>query len=117
MMYLLIIVLGILSVFLYIRYFPVKGVKCIESPKFELDEVRILDVRDYNYAYKEPIQEAINIPTGYLKRNYRQISTNKVHVIATNQLEKNISIRFLRKKGFNVVGYTLTDCKCNPNIA
>ncbi|NPC93752.1 hypothetical protein HOO54_16295 [Bacillus sp. WMMC1349] len=96
--------------FIYNRYIPVRGVQCIKT--LNADAI-IVDVRDYNQSYKDPFRTAINIPIAYLKRNYHEISSSKVYVVASDNLEKNMSIRFLRKKGFEVLGYTLTDC--NPD--
>lgn len=87
--------------------------------KSQVDEdVILIDLRDYNISTKNPISEAINIPIAYLKRYYRDIHAKKVHVIASDQLEKNMGIRFLRKKGFKISSYSLTNCNCNDrNIA
>jgi rhodanese-related sulfurtransferase len=108
--------IGFLLVFLYTRYFPVKGVKCCQLSNLEGIGIQIVDVRDYNYSYKDPILRAINIPVAYLKRNYHEIPRISVHIVAADPLEKNVSIRFLRKHGFKVAGYTLTDCKCHEKL-
>jgi rhodanese-related sulfurtransferase len=97
-------------IIMYNRYIPVKGVQCSRTLNVEESSIKIVDVRNYNQSYKDTIVEAINIPVAYLKRNYHEISSMKIHVVASNHLEKNISIRFLKKRGFKVTGYTLTDC-------
>jgi rhodanese-related sulfurtransferase len=107
-----IILLLIIIGFLYIRYMPVTGVECSDIMS-DADSVKILDVRDYNVSYKDPILHSINIPIGYMKRYYHEINHRNIYIVASNQLEKNMSIRFLRKKGYKVLGYTLTDCGCN----
>ncbi|MDA1477631.1 rhodanese-like domain-containing protein [Bacillus changyiensis] len=112
-MILFMIVIQILILeFIYNRYIPVRGVQCFNT--LNADAI-IVDVRDYHQSYKDPLRTAINIPIAYLKRNYHEISSSKVYVVASDHLEKNMSIRFLRKKGFEVLGYTLTDCRCNPD--
>jgi hypothetical protein len=37
--------------------------------------------------------------------------------VAANHIEKNLSIRTLRKKGFHVMGYTLTNGQCQHKAA
>lgn len=80
------------------------------------DSVRFLDVRDYNVSYKNPIAGSTNIPIAYLKRYCDEVPDCEIHVVASNQLEKNFSVRFLRKQGFRVTGYSLTDCKCRQAV-
>lgn len=116
MLYLIIILLSTMLVFIYMRYVPVRGVNCVSSFNPNVDSIIIVDVRDYNESYKDTILNAINIPVAYLNRYYRVIPSMKIHLIASSHLEKNISIRFLRKRGFKVIGYTLTDCNCKQQI-
>ena len=113
MVLLIIILLSIITVFLYMRYVPVRGVQCMNSLNPDDESIKIVDVRDYNQSYKNPIRKSVNIPVAYMKRNYQEISNPIIHIIASNQLEKNISIRFLRRKGFKINGYSFTSCKCD----
>jgi hypothetical protein len=94
----------------YKRYVPVSGIRCseIESVSGEQEKV-ILDIRDYNASYKDVFEDAINIPISYLKRYAEDIPNKDVHIVASNVLEKNVGIRLLRKKGFAVTGFTLSD--------
>lgn len=94
---------------LYKRYFPVCGVQNYTLTDIELDVIKVIDVRDFNESYKNPIKGAVNIPLAYLKRNLNEISDRKVHVIGSNKIDKNVAIRFLRQKGFHVKGYTIMD--------
>lgn len=96
----------IIAFILYIRYFPVICVPCIQLTDLNLNRTTVIDVRDYNDSYKEPINGAINIPISFLKRNLKEIPKNDLHLIVTSRLEKNIGTRFLRKQGFRVVGYS-----------
>ncbi|WP_223700623.1 rhodanese-like domain-containing protein [Sutcliffiella deserti] len=116
MFFIVLIVLGIISAALYIRYFPIRGIPCVSSLSTNEDIIKIVDVRDYNQAYKDSIRESINIPVAYLKRNYSELPKSKIIILASNHLEKNISIRFLRKRGFEIIGYSLTDCDCKKEI-
>ncbi|TKC19522.1 hypothetical protein [Robertmurraya kyonggiensis] len=108
---------GLVIIFMLLRYLPVFGVHCIHL--FDIDEkdLTVVDVRDYNRAYKDSFHSTINIPVAYLNRYFHEIPGKKVHVVAANPLEKNISIRFLRKKGYHVKSYTLTDAKCDKKLA
>ncbi|MHC5534543.1 rhodanese-like domain-containing protein [Priestia megaterium] len=92
---------------LYKRYFPVFGVQCINLKELYLDKIKVIDIRDFNESYKNPNEGAINIPIAYLKRNINEIPNRDLHLIVSNLPEKNIGIRYLRKKGFRVVGYTI----------
>jgi rhodanese-related sulfurtransferase len=92
---------------LYKRYFPVIGIRYFTLTDLKLGQIKIVDVRDFNESYKNPIQGATNIPVAYLKRNLNEISDSKIHVVGSNKIDKNVAIRFLKQKGFNVKGYTI----------
>ena len=108
MAYLIVLILVIIFI-LYRRYFPVLGVHRFNLGDLELDEIRVLDVRDYNESYKEPMKGSLNIPIAYLKRNVSEIPKSDLFVVVSSSIEKNIGIRYLRKKGFRVIGYTIID--------
>ncbi|MCS0824832.1 hypothetical protein NX029_12700 [Cytobacillus firmus] len=112
MIFFIIMLLAVILGLIYVRYFPVWGVQCTNSINPNMGFINILDVRDYNESYKDPVYAAINIPVGYIQRYYGEIVSLRIHVVASNHLEKNLSIRLLRRRGFKVMGYTLTDCKC-----
>ncbi|WP_156972764.1 hypothetical protein [Mesobacillus selenatarsenatis] len=57
---------------------------------------------------KNPVNGAINIPCGYLKRYIKEIPNRHIVIIASNELEKNFGARLLKKYGYNVKGYTIT---------
>lgn len=107
----LIVITFLVSFILYKRYFPVLGARFIHLKDLELDKIKVIDVRDYNESYAEPIKFAINIPTAYLKRNLNEIPNCDLHVVGSNLIDKNVGIRYLRKKGFRVIGYTITNQK------
>lgn len=108
-----ILIVVIFLVFNLSRYLPVWGVRCLQMLEIDENSTTIVDVRDYNQSYKDVTQAAINIPVAYLNRYFHEIPGKQIHVVAANPLEKNISIRFLRKKGYAVKSYTITDCQCN----
>lgn len=99
----LILLLTIMVLIISIRYIPVRG---IDQHDLYIEDAKILDVRDYNDSYLDEIPGALNIPVAYLKRYFNEIPKDKIFIVASDTIEKNISVRFLRRKGFNVVGYT-----------
>lgn len=109
MLIITLLMISIIAFVFYKRYYPVRGVECGTISPTE-QSIEIVDVRDYNQSYKNPIEGSINIPMAYLNRYFNEISKKKIHIVAANQLDKNMSIRFFRQKGFNVISYTLTDC-------
>lgn len=113
MIFLIIILLALIIGFIYKRYFPILGVRCSHHPSNHPNAITVVDVRDYNQSYNDSIEDSVNIPVGYLKRYFHEIPNLNIHIIASNSLEKNMSIRFFRKRGFKVVSYTLTECNCN----
>ncbi|MGP4038390.1 hypothetical protein ACTWP4_00565 [Gracilibacillus sp. D59] len=114
------IVLVLISVFishlLYTRYVPVKGIPCVEIDKNRSREKSTVDIRDYQEADNDKVEEAVVIPIPYLKRYFHEIPSKSVHIVASNHVEKNLAIRFLKQKGFEITGYTLTECKCKKKI-
>ncbi|MEW9050670.1 MAG: hypothetical protein AB2392_05905 [Neobacillus sp.] len=103
------IVMAVIIIFYaYQRYAPVLGVHKV-TEDLMLDKECILDLRDYQTTAKEPINNSINIPYAYLKRFYKEIPTNKLMIIATDSVEKNLAIRFLVRKKFKVTGYLIKE--------
>ncbi len=106
-MVVMILTLLILAVIYYKRYTPVVGVQSADVNSLDKESVKVVDVRDYNESYKDPVVEAVNMPIAYMKRNYHEIAGKNIHVVAADELEKNMSIRFFRKRGIHVTSYTL----------
>ncbi|GAB2534016.1 rhodanese-like domain-containing protein [Gracilibacillus alcaliphilus] len=101
---------------MYTRYVPVKGVPCLDKESMEPHRHAILDIRDYQEANNDRIEGALMLPLAYLGRYYKEIPCKSVHVIASNRLEKNLAIRLLKNKGYQITGYTLTSCNCQKKI-
>lgn len=70
----------------------------------------VLDIRDYNKTEKS---QSLNIPYAYLKRYDQEIPRTRLHVIASDQLEMNLGLRYLKAKGFEVASYSLTKHQSN----
>ncbi|ADU28599.1 hypothetical protein Bcell_0313 [Evansella cellulosilytica DSM 2522] len=96
---------------LYMRYYPVASACMTLHEVNECKDGVIVDVRDYNMAYKEQFDNKKNIPLPYLHRFYGEIEAKKVIVLSSDIVSRNLSIRFLRKKGFIVIGYSIIDPK------
>lgn len=97
----------------YKRYYPIKGVPCINKKKLKAQDIVVLDIRNYNETTDDFSIHIINIPYAYLKRFYLEIPQGKIHVIAVDRLELNLGLRFLIKKGFIINSYELMKCPCN----
>jgi len=97
--------------FLLFRYYPIYGLHDIDKNEIEINNQFVIDIRDYNEAYKDPVGPGINIPIAYLKRYYSEIPKKDLVVVASNCLERNVGVRILRKKGFKVIGYTIPSQK------
>jgi hypothetical protein len=109
----LFLLLFILGTSLYKRYYPVKGYPCIDQERVLKDKnVTILDIRDYNETELVSGIHIINIPYAYLKRHYKEIPNDKIHVVAENKLELNLGIRLLKEKGIKIGSYMLKNCPC-----
>ncbi|MYL32193.1 rhodanese-like domain-containing protein [Pontibacillus yanchengensis] len=108
------IVFGITALVLFFvmrRYVPVAGVDKINVRDVEAtyEEVIMVDTRAYQTSAIEANQEAFCIPLPYLNRHYTDIPDKDVVLISTDSIEKNLATRLLRKKGYNVVGYTIPE--------
>jgi len=110
----MILLIGLIIGFVYVRYVPVTGVQSTIVTDLNTQSIKVVDIREYNQSYRQPIPKSVNIPIAYLKRNYQEIGSEKVHVIASDQLEKNMGIRLLRKKGFKVMSYTIINGNGKP---
>lgn len=94
---------------LYKRYVPVAGTEEVnECTKNE--DILLVDVRDFHEANRNPVSSAVHIPLPYLARHHREISEKAVIVIVSDKVLRNLSIRQLKKYGFEVKGYC---CKKN----
>ncbi|MFC3886215.1 rhodanese-like domain-containing protein [Bacillus songklensis] len=89
---------------LYKRYVPVAGAKKISAMDEECDAV-FVDVRDFHEAKNFPISSAVHIPLPYLARQHTDIPKKEVVVVVSDRILRNLSIRQLKKYGYDVKGY------------
>ncbi|MCP8970208.1 rhodanese-like domain-containing protein [Ectobacillus ponti] len=106
-------IVGILASFLaalvlYIRYMPVYGVQAADEARAD---ILVLDVRDYNETSKCQTNAAVHIPYAYLVRFYQDIPKRPLHVVAASRLDRNLAIRFLRRRGYTIASYHITNGK------
>ncbi|KIY21567.1 MULTISPECIES: hypothetical protein [Mesobacillus] len=100
----LIIVLLLLTL-IFNRYVPVRNLQVVNGDEHG---AIFVDLRDYQDSAKNPVNGAINIPCGYLKRYIKEIPNEQIILIASNEIEKNFGARLLKKYGYDVKGYTIT---------
>ncbi|WP_052144537.1 rhodanese-like domain-containing protein [Halalkalibacter okhensis] len=101
----IIILLGILFK-VYERVVPVPGVAAFDpKSKKERGETVLLDVRDYDMASKDPVEGSVHLPFAYIKRYVHKIEKKEIVLIVSDQLSLNLSVRFLKRKGFKITGY------------
>ena len=91
--------------------FSVRNVPCVKTGIHEQGN-KIVDIREYHESNLDSMNGRIHIPYAYLKRFYNEIPKTQLHVIASDRLELNLGVRFLQRKGFNIVSYELMNCPC-----
>ncbi|MFJ7890864.1 rhodanese [Lysinibacillus xylanilyticus] len=100
------IFLFIIGRIIYKRHIPVRQIQeCL--PQELTVGMAIVDVRDYNDSYKSLTPNALNLPIAYLVRHIHELPKKPLHIIASTPLEKNMSVRIIRKAGHEVKSYSL----------
>ncbi|MCM3122044.1 hypothetical protein QNH36_14880 [Mesobacillus sp. AQ2] len=99
------IIILLLVTLIFNRYVPVRNLRAVNG--YEHEAV-FVDLRDYQDSAKNPVNGAINIPCGYLKRYIKEIPNEQIVIIASNEVEKNFGARLLKKYGYDIKGYTIT---------
>ncbi|TYR81589.1 rhodanese-like domain-containing protein [Priestia megaterium] len=94
---------------LYKRYIPVHGIRQMASIDCTSTDVSLVDVRHFHEMKHKPCQSAIHIPLPYLERQHVEIPSKEVIVIVPDSISRNLSIRQLKKHGYQVKGYW---CAC-----
>jgi rhodanese-related sulfurtransferase len=99
---------AVIIVSIYQRYIPVIGISSVQNVP-DHGELVLLDIRDYQTSSKEVIPNSVNLPYAYLKRYYKEIPKKKLLIIASDSIEKNLAIRFLKKRKFSIYGFIILD--------
>lgn len=98
---------------LYIRYMPVRRLEEIEYADVA-GQKEMLDVREYNTdGYL--IEGSTHIPYAYLPRFHHSLGQKPLHLLVENRTDLNMSVRFLRKKGYSVSSYTIIQQRRKAN--
>ncbi|MCM3788204.1 hypothetical protein M3221_07290 [Domibacillus indicus] len=90
----------------YKRYWPV-NVK-----RISLEEAAghpVIDVRDWQEANRLPLEGAELIPCGYIPRNAGKFGGQEVYIAAASAVERNFSVRLLKKYNIHVKGFICMD--------
>jgi hypothetical protein len=74
--WLLLLVLGILLLAVYRRYYPVGRIRCIQSADVPKHLIKV-DLRDYNEVSQDGLKGTLNIPLAYLKRQFSLFHGNR----------------------------------------
>lgn len=113
MFFVVLFLLASLSYVLYVRYYPIKGVPCIDIHQLskKTNNVKV-DIRDYNTSAKGTVSNSVLMPIAYLRRYHNEIPAKQIYLIAADKVERNLATRMLKQKGFQVIGYTITNCNC-----
>ncbi|MFC7063569.1 sulfurtransferase [Halobacillus seohaensis] len=106
----IVVIIALLLSFFY-RYIPVLGVQNMDIPQRNEseDDVVYIDTRDYQTSSRESANQAYCVPLPYLKRHYTDIPNKKLVLISSDQVERNLCVRILRRKGYEVVGYAIAN--------
>lgn len=95
------------SYLLYKNFFPVFE-RCINPYNVECNEGTVMvDLRDFHSSAKYPIKGAVVLPFAYLKRYHDDLKGKKLYIVAPGLVDRNLSIRFLKNKGYEVLGYSI----------
>lgn len=119
MPYVLLVLAGVwVGYLLYTRYFPVRGVKCVNKTELK-NKATIVDLRDYSESAKEVVIGAIALPIAYIKRHHHGLPQREIYVVASDRVERNIGIRLLQRSGHRVAGYSIINdpCRCKKYLA
>ncbi|WP_404407331.1 sulfurtransferase [Jeotgalibacillus malaysiensis] len=106
MEFLLITAIVIALISIYKRYAPLNGVECVPEDQMVQSNV-IVDLRPYNDSTVKRYSPFQHIPYAYLKRFYKELPKENIHVIASDQVDLKLGIRFLKSKGYQVNKMTL----------
>ncbi|MCR8925819.1 rhodanese-like domain-containing protein [Priestia megaterium] len=93
----------------YKRYVPVQGIKKVTTVDCASTTISYVDVRHFHEMKQNPCQKAIHIPLPYLERQHEEIPYKEVVVIVPDSISRNLSIRQLKKHGYQVKGYMFAE--------
>ncbi|MED0971746.1 sulfurtransferase [Bacillus paramycoides] len=112
MFYIVIPIIALIMGNILKRYVPVLHVAHISIEQVrQSEDVIVIDVRDYTESHGNYTFKVMCIPYAYLKRYYYEIPNKPIHLIVHNKVDRNLSVRFLNKKGFCIQSYSVATNK------
>ncbi|CDQ17837.1 hypothetical protein SAMN05192559_102369 [Halobacillus karajensis] len=107
--------------FVLYRYVPVARVKKMDTSELvQKDQgmVVTVDTRDYQTSSQDQVGNAVCLPLAYLGRHHQDIPERSIVLVCSDEVEKNLAARSLRRKGYEVIGYNIPtqrkDCRVMP---
>lgn len=117
-------IVAVFSLFILLmlyRYVPAAHMKKMDvsDSTIEKGDMVAVDTRDYQTSSQDTYEWSYCLPLAYLERHHHDLPTDRsVVLICSDEVEKNLAARLLRRKGYNVIGYTIPskkhDCAVMP---
>ncbi|RDY72047.1 rhodanese-like domain-containing protein [Halobacillus sp. SY10] len=109
------------GLFLLHRYLPVSHVKKMNMSEITAKNdgmVVPVDTRDYQTSSHDKMEHAVCLPLAYLERHHQDIPQRPIVLVCSDEVEKNLAARLLKRKGYEVIGYTIPakhqECRAMP---
>lgn len=111
-------IIVIMLTFLY-RFVPAAHMKKMDVSHVKMeDDMVTVDTRDYQTSSQDRFEQAYCLPLAYLERHHHDLPKRAVVLVSSDEVEKNMAARLLRRKGFQVTGYCLPseeeECRAMP---
>lgn len=113
-----VVVFSLFILFMLYRYVPASHVQKMDVSltAIEKGDMVAVDTRDYQTSSRDAYEKSYCLPLAYLERHHRDLPTNRpVVLVCSDEVEKNLATRLLRRKGYKVIGYTVPSQKLDCN--
>ena len=114
-------VFSLFILFMLYRYVPAAHMKKMDLSEtaMEKGDMVAVDTRDYQTSSQDAYEKSYCLPLAYLERHHRDLPTDRpVVLICSDEVEKNLAARLLRRKGYKVIGYMVppqnAECTAMP---
>ncbi|MYL72310.1 hypothetical protein GLW00_15805 [Halobacillus litoralis] len=108
------------GLFILHRYLPASHVKKMDMSEVTSEDGMVVpvDTRDYQTSSQDKLAHAVCLPLAYLERHHQDIPQRPIVLICSDEVEKNLAARLLKRKGYEVIGYTIPtqhqECRAMP---
>ncbi|MEC3885314.1 rhodanese [Halobacillus sp. HZG1] len=108
------------GLFILHRYLPASHVKKMDMSEVTSEDGMVVpvDTRDYQTSSQDKLGQAVCLPLAYLERHHQDIPQRPIVLICSDEVEKNLAARLLKRKGYEVIGYTIPtqqqECRAMP---